>query len=151
MGPLKPSQVRARILREHSVLRWQVDQLAELAVGLAAGDASASARVLVLAQALYRDLHEHIDFEDALLLPALRECDAWGPVRAADLAQHHALQRVQLCELAERSAAASPFALAHLVTDIIVELREDMAHEDRDLLSADLLRDDVVAVDAEAG
>jgi hypothetical protein len=107
--------------------------------------------MLDLAQSLYRDLREHLDFEDALLTPALREVDAWGAVRAAELERHHIGQRQSLHALAERCRSESPAELVQTITTVVAELREDMAHEDRELLSSDLLRDDLVSLDACGG
>jgi iron-sulfur cluster repair protein YtfE (RIC family) len=151
MRSLRPSQVRARILREHAALRSKLDRLAELTAQLEAGLEEAPGQVLELVQALHRDLQDHIDFEDELLVPALAEVDAWGPVRAAELMRHHTEQRAELLALTERSASESPDGLVHLVVELIADLRKDMAHEDSDLLAPDLLRDDVVAIDGEAG
>lgn len=151
MKSLKPSQVRARILREHSALRQQLVPLAALAAQLEAGRPGIRALAVERVQGLYRALRDHIDFEDQLLAPALREIDAWGPVRADELLEHHARQRVELAMLAERSDAESGEALGRLIECWVTDLRADMAHEDRDMLSADLLRDDIVLIDAEAG
>jgi iron-sulfur cluster repair protein YtfE (RIC family) len=102
-------------------------------------------------EALYRDLRDHLDFEDALLAPALREADAWGGIRADQLERHHREQRQALRELSERSRSEPPVALVQTVTSLIADLRADMTHEERDLLSCDLLRDDLVALDASGG
>jgi hypothetical protein len=37
------------------------------------------------------------------------------------------------------------------LTTLIADLRADMTHEDRDLLSCDLLRDDLIVLDASGG
>src|SRR5262245_22562855 len=101
MTTLRPSQVRARILREHATLRERVEALADLIAQLRAGSTAVLARGLADAQALCCELREHIDFEDALLEPALRETDAWGSVRAERLVRHHAAQRKHFAELEE--------------------------------------------------
>ena len=146
MESIRPSQVRARILQEHATLRVKLDSIALLIEELQAGSAAAFTRALTKAQALYRDLRAHIDFEDELLGPALRDIDSWGPLRADRLASHHREQRQQLRTLAERSNSESPEGLAGLLTSLIQELRTDMLFEERDVLSADLLRDDLISV-----
>ena len=146
MRSLKPSQVRARILREHSALRRQLVPLAALAARLEADAPGVRALALEHVEGLYRALRDHIDFEDPL-----REIDAWGPVRADELLEHHARQRLEIAVLAERSGAESATGLARLIASLVSDLRADMTHEDCDMLSADLLRDDVVLIDAEAG
>jgi iron-sulfur cluster repair protein YtfE (RIC family) len=150
MRSLRPSQVRARIVSEHVALRSQLDCLAVQALRVSSGELE-HVQLLEPVEALYRDLREHLDFEDALLAPALREADAWGVIRAARLERHHREQRQALSELAERSRSEPPAALVQTVTSLIADLRADMTHEERDLLSCDLLRDDLVALDASGG
>ena len=150
MRSLRPSQVQARIVREHVALRDQLDCLAAQALQVLSGEL-AHERLLEPVNALYRDLREHLDFEDALLAPALRELDAWGPIRAAQLERHHQEQRQALRALTERARTEPPVALVQTVTSLIADLRADMKHEERDLLSCDLLRDDLVALDASGG
>ena len=125
--------------------------LAALAARLEADGPGVRALALEHVEGLYRALRDHIDFEDHLLAPALREIDAWGPVRADELLEHHARQRLEIAVLAERSGAESATGLARLIASLVSDLRADMTHEDCDMLSADLLRDDVVLIDAEAG
>jgi iron-sulfur cluster repair protein YtfE (RIC family) len=127
-----------------------MDLLRKLAAELRAGDVGEPSRAEAVAQAFYRDLREHIDFEDDLLAPVLRELDAWGGVRADQLTQHHREQRQQLRILAERSPSEPPQGLANLLEVLIDDLRTDMAYEEREVLSADLLHDDLVT-DCEDG
>ena len=151
MRSLRPSQVRARIIGDHEGLRRQLDELSQLGAKLQAGDDALFAQALARAQALYDTLRDHIDFEDDLLGPALREADAWGVLRAERLAHHHAEQRQQLRELDERCRSESPQGLACLLDALIEELRADMAFEEESVLSPEILRDDVIAVDGEDG
>ena len=150
MSSIRPSQVRTRILREHDALGARIEELAALVSQLNAGQSGAWAAVLEAAQSLHSELREHIDFEDEVLAPALRQSDSWGPLRADQLIRHHAQQRAELRELGVRCTREDAAGLADLVTAMIVELRLDIAHENRDFLHADLLRDDVIS-DGEAG
>jgi iron-sulfur cluster repair protein YtfE (RIC family) len=150
MHSLRPSQIRARILREHIALRSTLDRIAAQALQVSAGEAPPE-QLLQLAQELYGELREHIDFEDALLVPALRDVDAWGAIRASELERHHREQRDSLRVLAVESTSQTPSALAVSVTGLIAELRADMSGEDCALLSSELLRDDLVALDASGG
>lgn len=150
MRSLRPSQVRARIFREHLALQDQLDRIEAHTLRAQAGELEHT-RLLELARSLYRDLREHIDFEDALLGPALRDADAWGAVRADELERHHSEQRHSLRVLAEQSECEATEQLAQTLTSVITALRVDMAHENRDLLSSDLLRDDLIALDASGG
>jgi hypothetical protein len=86
-------------------------------------------------------------------VPALREADGWGDERAARVSAEHAEQRqrmeVLLRHLADLDEPAAWIAaeLATLVRDLLV----DMEHEEQAVLSEDLLRDDPVSIDMEAG
>jgi iron-sulfur cluster repair protein YtfE (RIC family) len=151
MQLLKPSQVRARILSEHEVLRRSVDRLAAVTARLLAGDCEAFSAATASAQLLYQQLQDHLDFEDALLVAALRDTDAWGNLRADRLASHHVEQRQQFRTLAERSRCETPAGLAALLTELIADLRLDMQYEEKEVLSPELLRDDVLVVDNEGG
>jgi len=150
MSTLRPSQVRIRILREHSAIREQLELLEAHSARLLAGHPGSFVEAQRELQSFHHVLREHIDFEDALLVPALADTDAWGTLRAQKLASHHKEQRQQMEALATRSLSEPPAGLARLLTGLIDELRTDMNAEEREYLSADLLRDDVVS-DAEDG
>lgn len=151
MESIRPSQVRSRILAEHAALRAELDRLTAVTEQLQAGCAGALAQAIDMAQSLYRSLRNHIDFEDALLVPALRDTDSWGPVRAERLTRHHAEQRSELRALSERSAIMPAQGLVQLLVALIADLRADMDYEDQEVLSSELLRDDVMVADNEAG
>ena len=146
MTSIRPSEVRGRILRGHEALRRQLDDLASVTHALRDGDDSAVGHAISLCEELLIELSRHIDLEDAVLAPLLRDVDAWGPIRAARLLRHHVDQRAELKLIAERSHSEhAPITLAAVLSDLIEDLRADMAFEERDVLSADLLRDDVTS------
>jgi hypothetical protein len=148
----RPSRIRKRILREHAALRSKLDELSVAVASLAAGGTESTAHALDLAAALYIDLRAHIDYEDAVLVPVLRDADAWGKVRAEQLAQHHAQQRAVFADTslgAQKQASVS--AVAAWLRNLIDELNADMAHEERELLTVDVLRDDLLGIDVEDG
>lgn len=146
MTSIRPSEVRGRILRDHQALRRHLDELAAVTHALRDGDDSAVGHAISLCERLLSELSRHLDLEDAVLAPLLREVDAWGPIRADRLLRHHVDQRAELKAIAERSHAEhAPIALAAVLADLIEDLRADMAYEERDVLSADLLRDDVTS------
>ena len=105
-----------------------------------------------LAQSLYEDLSDHMDLEDELLVPVLRERDSWGPVRADRLQEHHESQRQQLKALTlDQTVGQSPDVLAKQLLSLIEELRTDMEYEERELLSRSAVDDDLVSTDGEDG
>ena len=152
MTAMRPSNVRRRILDEHRDIAVQLERLEELAVRLDAEGDAAIPDTVAFARDFYEKLREHIDLEDAILAPALREADAWGEVRAGKLEKHHAEQRKELTELGALDARTTdPTSLAGRVRAFIEEIRQDMKHEEEGVLSGDLLRDDLTSIDAEGG
>ena len=86
-------------------------------------------------------------------MPTIRDIDMWGKDRADELVQHHEEQRAELNEVlhhCERRNATSG-EIARRLQELINELRADMVHEERTYLSEELLRDDIVAIDMQAG
>lgn len=148
---MNPSYVRTRILQEHAALRRQLTTL-EASVDAMHADTSHCACVIATARQILSALVAHTQLEDSILAPALREIDAWGPVRAGLLLHHHSEQRAQLRELVDRyGAAVDPQRIARLTLAWIRDVRADMLHEETELLSAALLKDDPIAVAMECG
>ena len=148
---MNPSVVRKRILQEHAALRRRLREL-EAAVDAMHTDASQVRCVVDIARELLTELVVHTELEDAILAPALREIDAWGPIRANSLLEHHESQRAQLRELAECYGAAEDCErIAHITLEWLRDVRTDMTHEETEVLSASLLRDDPIAVGMESG
>ena len=103
---------------------------------------------------LCREFREHLAYEDRYLLPIIREIDAWGAERARRIEAEHADQALAIDEIAgavQDGALARSRAFASRVGELAAALRVDMQHEEREVLSEDLLRDDVVSIDAAAG
>lgn len=146
---MKPSHVRARILKDHAALRRHLIELEEATEAMLVDGARIS-KVSELATQLIADLVRHTELEDTILAPALMELDAWGQIRAEQLLLHHQHQRAYMVELSDLfDLEARPLQIARATYTLIADLRADMEHEERDMLSADLLRDDVIAVAAE--
>ena len=148
-----PSEVRHRILQDHETIRSRLDKLTAPIARIRSGDHQA-ARVFSQRGCSFLELFlAHIELENWLLVPALREADAWGDVRADRVLREHREQTAEVRSLLE--AFADPFAssreLAKQLEDFVDALELDMATEERMLLGPDLLRDDVVGIDVEAG
>jgi hypothetical protein len=68
------------------------------------------------------------------------------------LLSHHRSQRAELRQLSSEAAASmEPRALANRLRVLIADVREDMTHEETSVLSANLLRDDLVGINVEGG
>jgi hypothetical protein len=143
-GPsMKPSEVRYLIGHQHLQLRILFVEVEN------ACREQADPRPVILR--LVKELREHLAMEDRVLVPALREVDGWGAVRADRVATDHAQQREQLAALRQLAREGPPQAAGAAALALIADLIIDMDGEERDLLSPDLLRDDPVAIDQSSG
>jgi hypothetical protein len=148
---MQPSEVRRRILDDHAGLRQRLQRLEALAAEPLSDRRAATLRAEGLS--LLEVLQEHMRWEDLYLAPALRDADAWGEERAAKLAADHLEQREVLAEVVARLEDANrpDEVIRRTVADFVEMLREDMVDEEDCLVRDDVLRDDPVGVDVEAG
>ncbi len=94
-------------------------------------------------------MEKHLATEESLLGPVLERIDAWGPVRLDLMRAEHAHQRAVLAVLrSDRAAALSPQLLSRRLLGLLDDILTDMDAEDRDLLDARVLRDDIIQLDA---
>jgi hypothetical protein len=145
---MKPSEVRDLITRDHMQIRILATEAdLECARFLTGEDIDPAPIILRLSQALWG----HLAMEDRLLVPALREVDGWGEVRAAEVLAEHGHQREELAVLVRVARTAAREQVAKAARGLIAALRVDMDREEHTLLSRDLLRDDPVVVDQTDG
>jgi len=141
----RPSEVRARIQSEHGLLRSMFERMDQLLRDVAEDPGEvADAALYEHGRELFLTLLHHIELENAILAPALREAAGFGPIRADQLLSEHARQRdallAALTSLDNQPLAECAAAIAALMDSV----RVDMAHEERALLDPDLLRDDCI-------
>jgi hemerythrin-like domain-containing protein len=148
----RPSDVRDLILAQHDHLRSLYAEVDALLARVQAGDHAAEPLLRERCRTVYQTLLRHMTVEDVMLAPALRETDGFGPLRADEMLSEHERQRrllrYALSALDEQSATN---ALVQTMPPLLVSLRADMAHEERDLLDEDLLRDDTIVSDTMTG
>lgn len=134
--------LRRRILDEHAEVR------AAMARVLGARD---EAHLLLAASALCDALGETLDDEEALLAPALRQADAWGVERARRLGDEHAALRAAIArlrgELASAPGGGGAFTAASSARQFVAWLAAVLDAEEREALTADVLRDDGITVE----
>ena len=149
---MRASEVRDEILAEHELIRAVLGAVDRLAKALEAGRGEVD-ELREQALVLHRRLRAHLDFEDDFLVPAVREADAWGEERARQLGEDHTEQRelleYVLRQLVDRDRV--PLLLCRTMRSFVEVVLEDMAHEESGLLRDDILRDDVVGIEVEAG
>jgi iron-sulfur cluster repair protein YtfE (RIC family) len=133
--------VRQEILTQHMELRRLLDCTNRL-VRASAPQSEYVRRLRSGAAVLLRSLERHMAYEEAALVPILRETDSWGSVRADRLIEEHVRQREELRTMADVAAEESDgrsigLALQALVADVLA----DMKHEEASLLNAQVLHD----------
>lgn len=151
MAP-RTSAVRRRILEQHRLLRERLDLL-ELIIDSVTEDPKRRASMNRASRDLLRRLIAHTQLEDAILAPALRTIDAWGEVRARTMLEHHEAQREELKSLINSYGRPSEDREETVLRTLswIAETRADMDHEERTVLSSELLDTWNLAIDGEAG
>lgn len=158
LGPreddLKPSEVRERIRGEHQVLKELLRKVEGLASRTLEGDEDAAAELGYASRRTYQLLLRHVDLEDRLLVPALREGGARGRRLADRLEEEHGKQRAELREALsalDARAEGNPAPLAQRMLGLVEAVRNDIAHEEKDVLNEQLLRDDPMLADLFTG
>lgn len=150
---MKPEAVRRRVLADHHELRADLDRIELLAREILEGLRIPVEALRMETERLFARLETHMKWEEAYLLPALRDADAWGAERAQRLVCDHKEQRELLGFIQGRlrDAMRPSLAVARDATHLITLLRDDMLEEEHDLLDPDVLRDDVVGISVETG
>ena len=149
--PARPSDVRTRILAEHAVLRTLYGAIEAHARAVLEDEDDAAGPLREHCRELCNTLLRHIELENTVLAPALHDIDAFGPVRADQLRAEHERQCSALTTMLVSIDERRDRELADEVLRLLDELRTDMAYEEGTLLHPDLLRDDPVVTDTEAG
>ncbi len=90
---------------------------------------------------------QHLCDEEALVLPILDDDLPLGPVRARALREEHVRQRAELETLCAWPEDGSDQALALGFGRLAAALLEDIAHEEREILTPDVIRDDCIVID----
>ena len=139
------------VLSDHKQLRASIEQLTtclDVEAIEAHGDQLPKAREIFAELSSF--LRVHMRFEDTFLAPLLRDDFAWGDFRARKLLEHHAEQREELEDLRALVASPStdPVELRKSLDHFVALLDLDMQHEERGILTADVLGDEIVVVNA---
>jgi hypothetical protein len=136
---LTPGRALAELKAQHDDLRGMMARCEELADELDAGRMGPTQLMREVAR-LRLAFEFHNKFEEGLLKPALLEGDAFAGVRIErmvdDHVQEHRAMRVKLA-----SSETS------VLRDVIETLRAHLEAEERYLLTARVLRDDIINID----
>ena len=150
---MKPTEIRARVLRDHRSVRTQIERVAALSRAALAGTSRDTAALRAAAHELIRVLGRHLLWEDEHLLPALEAADGWGPARVQRMQADHGEQRELLRHVATvlEDPSRPPELLARTTLDLARLLQDDMEDEEKVMLDPAVLRDDAVGIDVETG
>ena len=134
-----PGRALIELKAQHDALRGMMDRCEALADELDAGRMGPTQLMREVAR-LRLAFDAHNQFEEQLLRPALLEGDAFAGVRIDRMVEDHVNEhRAMRRRLASNETAA--------LRDVIETLRAHLEAEERYLLTAKVLRDDVVAID----
>jgi len=98
--------------------------------------------------AMIRDLFvRHLADEEALILPILEDDLPLGPLRAKRLREEHTEQRAELEALCGWPEEESDLELALRFEGLGMILLDDIADEERHLLTSEIIRDDCIVID----
>lgn len=140
----KPSEIRARILQQHQVLRLRLDALAKSLEDSAREVRDLKADVAQLQTLLL----EHVKDEERMLIPELREVAGFGAARVDQLKKEHAEQSEDLKAILDAIMSADDRSeLSSAILELIERIREDMKEEESTHLSPSVLKDDLITSD----
>jgi hypothetical protein len=146
MQNLRPSEVRELMMRDVAGLRASLD-----ALGRAAD--TDRGRMGACSAELRERLEAFLEREDSILSRALEETDFWGPQRLKLMRLAHAAHWEAAAELAREANEpdADLCALAARAKLLRLDLHNDLDEEERCLLIAEVLQDDVGNTDQSDG
>jgi hypothetical protein len=149
---LDAATARRTILMQHQRIRAllvRAQQIAERALDLEPQPADAVASAI---GDIHATLDVHLRYEEKVLIEILDDDLPLGPKRAARLREDHAKQRATLAHLhAEAKAGPQVPMLAAKLAFLATWLLDDMAEEERKLLTPEVVRDDLVSIDQSDG
>lgn len=140
------------ILGQHRHIRTLLDHARAIADAALEGQPLASDAVASAIGDIRAILEVHLTFEEAVLLPLLRDDLPLGPQRADRVLDEHRHQRDVLAELHDEARAHPELpTLAAKLAFLTSWLLTDMAEEERSLLIPDVVRDDQIVIDQTCG
>jgi Hemerythrin HHE cation binding domain len=143
---------RRGILWQHERIRTLLGAARKLAEDALDGTAPGPEAVASAIGDIRATMETHLAFEEAVLLPLLRDDLPLGPLRADRLLDEHTRQRATLAALhGDASAHPELPELAAKLAFLTGWLLADMAEEEASLLNPDVVRDDIIVVDQNGG
>lgn len=140
---LEANKVRRRILDEHTRISGWLAELEHLARRLRTGEPGIPEEVAKRVKNFRTFFFSHLDLEERILVPALRQAGDESVGVADRLIQEHGSQRGMVDRFVQGVAAesAAPVDLAKAVDDFVEDIRADMRAEESVELDPTLLHD----------
>lgn len=135
-----PGRALVELKAQHDVLRGMMSRCEELADALDAGRMGPTQLTREVAR-LRLAFDAHNAFEEQLLRPALLEGDAFAGVRIDRMVEDHIAEHREMRSRLNTTETAA-------LRDVIETLRAHLEAEERYLLTAKVLRDDVVTIES---
>jgi hypothetical protein len=150
--PVDAGTARRGILWQHERIRTLLEKALALADARLGGEPLVPDAVASAIGDIHAAMEIHLTFEEAVLLPLLRDDLPVGPQRADRLVAEHIQQRATLAAL-HKEASMHPELplLASKLAALTSWLLADMVEEECSLLNPDAVRDDLVVVDQNSG
>jgi hemerythrin-like domain-containing protein len=148
---LSASQVRSLILDEHAVIRDVLEEIDQTLGEMTRRVPGSVGRLRAELRTLCDTFLRHLSHEEMVLRPLLAEVDAWGPARVEAMDEEHQAQRIAISSLTRLTLEQDLDATVQRVEEFVRRLRADMDGEERQGLSPDVLRDDIMVIDTFMG
>jgi hypothetical protein len=140
------------ILAQHERIRALLSRARAVAEAALDGEPPSPDAVASSIGDIRTTMEVHLAFEEKSLLPILRDDPPLGPERADRLLDEHSRQRQSLSTLHREACAFPNFPILAAKLAFLTEwLLADMMEEERSLLTADVVRDDVIVIDQSSG
>lgn len=141
---MKLSEIRASLLREHAGLTETLGDAATAAKRWQSGKAARDELHGCLGR-LLDQLRVHNTHEEEVLREIIPTIDAWGKARAEKMLEEHKREHLELQKaLIDASTTASVEVAVLAVLQLVEQMTEHMALEEKAFLSAELLNDETV-------
>lgn len=138
---------RRRVLEQHVELRKLLAAGLDHVRATLSGDLSAQVPLSLLVDVTYDEFVRHLADEEALIVPILEDDLPLGPLRVAQLRDEHGRQCAELEALRGWPERQDQTNLATRFGALALALLDDIEHEERELLTPDIIRDDGIVVD----
>ena len=148
---LPADTARRMVLDQHRELKRLLSMGRIQARGAAEETVSGHEPIRSLVSLIREVFLRHLADEEALIVPILEDDLPLGPWRVGALREEHGRQRAELDALCAWPDDDSDVELARRFDGLAKALLEDIAHEERELLVGDVIRDDHVVVDQFVG